>query len=64
MSIYTTSARFFVSPCEQVCYNEIYPLKPSDSVIIHLWKIQTLMEVIGVLIEKYEDENIPELTEV
>ena len=26
--------------------------------------LASLMEVIGVLIEKYEDEHIPELTEV
>lgn len=26
--------------------------------------LASLMEVIGVLIEKYEDENVPELTEV
>ena len=26
--------------------------------------LASLMEVIGVLIEKYEDEHVPELTEV
>ena len=26
--------------------------------------LASLMEVIGVLIEKYEDENVPELTEI
>lgn len=47
---YREAVRFLDSLIDQVGEDENHPLA-------------SLMEVLGVLIEKYEDEHIPEITE-
>ncbi len=65
LTVWPTVAPFVYVPHTDREYDQLVALL--DALIDHVGEdeshpLASLMEVIGTLIEKYEDENVPELT--